>query len=285
MKLYTLEYDCNSPVVQQINVPTNTDYKLGIKVKRNGEIQSLSPDSVTLGGLSADAEKTNGYVTFTKSTSDNASFTQLDVQVDKNYAGFGPDEASNFGTKLTSPLSVFKLTTSAEVLAPCVGKPILSENVKMEYSLDGENWKDIDGTGTTALDFFVKVGNEYPFKYKLDERKWLDLRGASTLEEAKRLDSLTFEEGWSMFNNPVSGNKFPPACPDFSGTLSASNPIYVRVIFLLGAGELHQSFKLNTNVFKSQQGDIYEIGKRANTVSIAGTFSDSTPFDYNVAIK
>lgn len=48
MKLYTLEYDCNRPTVQQVNIPTNTDYKLGIKVKRNGEIQGLNPDNVKL---------------------------------------------------------------------------------------------------------------------------------------------------------------------------------------------------------------------------------------------
>ena len=36
MKLYTLEYDCNSPVVQQINVPTNTDYKVGVKFVKDG---------------------------------------------------------------------------------------------------------------------------------------------------------------------------------------------------------------------------------------------------------
>ncbi len=38
MKLYTLTYDCNNPVVQQINVPTNTDYKVGVKVIRDGQI-------------------------------------------------------------------------------------------------------------------------------------------------------------------------------------------------------------------------------------------------------
>lgn len=38
MKLYTLTYDCNTPTKQQVNIPTNTDYKLGVKVKRNGEI-------------------------------------------------------------------------------------------------------------------------------------------------------------------------------------------------------------------------------------------------------
>lgn len=82
MKFYTLDFDCNAPMTQQVNVPTNTDYKVGIKVKRNGEIQNLGPSSVKLGTLSADADKTNGYVTFTLSAGDSASYTQatLDIQ-------------------------------------------------------------------------------------------------------------------------------------------------------------------------------------------------------------
>lgn len=285
MNFYTLEYDCNTPVTQQINVPTNTDYMVGIKVKKNGQDINLQPSQLTVGDYTMDAEKTNGYVTYKASTGDSASFTQLDVQVDKNYAGFGPDEASNFGVKLTSQLTKFNLTTAANVLAPCVGKPILSENVKMEYSLDGENWKDIDGVLMQGfMDFWVKVGNEYPFQYKLDERKWLDLRGASTLEEAKRLDSFTFEEGWSMFRNATAGNKFPPACPDFSGTLSASNPLYIRVRFMLGDGETHQTFKLNLNVHKSQKGDINLVG-RASTVNFAGTDGQGKAFSYDIITK
>lgn len=55
MKFYTLDFDCNAPVTQQVNVPTNTDYKLGIKVKRNGAYQNLKPAEVKLytGELSA----------------------------------------------------------------------------------------------------------------------------------------------------------------------------------------------------------------------------------------
>lgn len=48
MNFYTLEYDCNTPVTQQVNAPTNTDYKVGMKVKRNGEIQSIMPSEFTI---------------------------------------------------------------------------------------------------------------------------------------------------------------------------------------------------------------------------------------------
>jgi len=295
MKLYTLTYDCNTPTKQQVNIPTNTDYKLGIKVRRNGEIQNLNPDSVKLytgetytvepndynadkalanstvglvialtpatisaelggktintvvpevsydngatwgevhitevfdqyffvmdksqgnyyyarlnlknpnskwelldgtttgvvgtadtitmptnpqaflnsnpttwsiasypcvfrlvikyGGYSypvyiqPDAEKTNGYVTFTLSAGDEASYTQEILSVDKRYVGFGPDEAPNFGAKLTGALSKMNITTSNEVCAPCFRQVLSGSNVFLEYSLDGQLWKSID---------------------------------------------------------------------------------------------------------------------------------------------
>ncbi len=82
MKLYTLTYDCNRPTKQQINVPTNTDYKLGVKIYKNDEEQILEPTEVALGNLSADPEKTNGYVTFTQATGDEAKMEVSKISVD-----------------------------------------------------------------------------------------------------------------------------------------------------------------------------------------------------------
>ena len=48
MNFYTNTYDLNNPTIQQVNVPTNTDYKVGMKVKRNGEVQQLGPDEFTI---------------------------------------------------------------------------------------------------------------------------------------------------------------------------------------------------------------------------------------------
>ena len=95
MNFYTLEYDCNTPVTQQINVPTNSDYKVGIKVKKDGQDISLQPSQLSVGEYTMDDAKTNGYVTYGASTGDDAEYKQLDVVVDKNYDGLGPAEASN----------------------------------------------------------------------------------------------------------------------------------------------------------------------------------------------
>lgn len=74
MKFYNLTFDCNLPTKQQINIPTNTDYKVGIKVVRNGKQSILAPSEIMLDTLSADAEKTNGYVTFTEAAGDTPAY-------------------------------------------------------------------------------------------------------------------------------------------------------------------------------------------------------------------
>lgn len=104
MKLYTLTYDDARPTKQQVNIPTNSDCKIGIRVigsKDAGKILKMSettdatilaeafnlyPQQVTLVGddgstISADPELTNGYVTFTLKAGDEANFTKYKVQV------------------------------------------------------------------------------------------------------------------------------------------------------------------------------------------------------------
>lgn len=82
MKLYTITYDCNTPTVQRLNIPTNTDYKVGVKIVKNGEVLDIDPEDMTLGATTADAEKLNGYITFTKSTGAEANYWQGVLAID-----------------------------------------------------------------------------------------------------------------------------------------------------------------------------------------------------------
>lgn len=107
MKIYTLTYDDARPTKQQVNIPTNSDYKIGIKVfsHRNegkpnavtstvnpnppkviAEDLHLLPSQISLVAddgttISADSEIVNGYVTFTLKTDDNPSFKNYKVRV------------------------------------------------------------------------------------------------------------------------------------------------------------------------------------------------------------
>lgn len=82
MKLYTLEFNCNTPTTQQVNIPTNTDYMVGIKVTKNGEVLDIDPEEMTLGGTEADATKTNGYVTFTMASGDSPKYESKVVAIE-----------------------------------------------------------------------------------------------------------------------------------------------------------------------------------------------------------
>lgn len=48
MKLYTLDYNCNQPVTQQVNIATNTDAKIGIKVSKDGEYLNLDGSTLSI---------------------------------------------------------------------------------------------------------------------------------------------------------------------------------------------------------------------------------------------
>lgn len=48
MRLYTLDYNCNLPVTQQVNIATNTDAKIGIKVQKNGEYLNLDGSTLSI---------------------------------------------------------------------------------------------------------------------------------------------------------------------------------------------------------------------------------------------
>lgn len=82
MKFYNLKFNANAPATQQINIPTNTDYKLGIKVTKDGKELELKADEATFNGKAADEDKTNGYLTFTLSAGDEAQLKAGLLSVD-----------------------------------------------------------------------------------------------------------------------------------------------------------------------------------------------------------
>ena len=296
MKLYTLEYDCNNPVVQQINVPTNTDYKLGIKVKRNGAYQNLKPAEVTLGALSADEDDVNGYTTFTLSAGDNASYTQevLDIKhaqdaaLEKSYVyndtGATMNEAypmEGYSVSALAGKTITPYTFSIYAKTNLSALPTDSELVALvepyaTTNLVGLNMKTIISGDQGVIYSFTGATRNMYLQSFIDAGAW------------------KAEDGVPFFFAPTGSQTFSPIKEytfDGSETLSygkyklMAGKYVVAANFFAFDEPFDAKFKLNINEFKSQQGDIGELGKMANTVSIAGTLSDSTPFDYNVVIK
>lgn len=68
MKIYTIDYDFNRPMMKSITVPTNTEYKIGIAATRNGVRLGLTEGQVTIelgnGDILQPSGEYNGYITF-----------------------------------------------------------------------------------------------------------------------------------------------------------------------------------------------------------------------------
>lgn len=297
MKFYTLTYDANLPTTQQVNVPTNTDYKLGVKVRRNGEIQNLSPESVTLGTLSADSDKTNGYVTFTLSAGDNASYTQDTLSVDKGYDAEFYKPAYVEQNTTGAPLPV--VLVSAD-LSDFVGKTIYPEDVyysgvgnsRGEVSaseLDenfGPYWRDNDWILAAALDFKPlitdKDGNAQVYMVVTKAVRDLYITNFGWPKDKPGFfvpgpnNTMAIAESYTV----KEGDKI-----EFGKGYTVSNTRWYGAKLSITAGEpFDAKFKLNTNIFKSQQGDKADGVESANTAKLTGVYSDGTEFDYDIVI-
>ena len=171
MNFTTIEFDCNTPTTQQINVPTNTDYKVGIKVKKDGEVVNISPENVTVGEYELDADKTNGYVTYKASTGDDASFTQLDVKIDKT-----PTVVKSIDRTIPNGAGTISIVINETVLSAYFGQKVYSDAVRFEYSTDdGASWKS--ATESTKLVPFSITSGPYTPLYglgnpELGDHKW-----------------------------------------------------------------------------------------------------------------
>lgn len=85
MEIQTIEYNTNQPVNQQITVPINSIYGIGIKVSKDGEALSCGMDELTINGISATTQS-NDYNIYVLS-SDGAK-TLIKYSVCYSHDGF-----------------------------------------------------------------------------------------------------------------------------------------------------------------------------------------------------
>ena len=291
MKLYTLTYDCNTPTKQQINIPTNTDYKVGIKVTRNGKQSILAPSEVLLDTLSADTDKTNGYVTFTESTGDTPSMVEKDIVINKGHDAnyYSCDIEKN----TTGSTASFQLL-SADI-SEYAGKEVFAKDFYIAFnrsstafdeatlSADLIPYWEVPGIGRYAQykmkpilarangDYIYSIARDATWQMWIEGWHWPEDKPAFAYFPAGGgqgyfVESFTVKEGDYLTLNA-----------------SANNNQTIGIIFKFTSGsEWTQSFKLVENVYKSQLGDLESGAQSSGTVTLAGTYSDNTEFSYDL---
>lgn len=282
MNFYTLEYDCNTPVTQQINVPTNTDYKVGIKATKDGQDINLQPSQLSVGNYTLDDTKTNGYVTYKASTGDNASFTQLDVKVETE----APAKFEDSRTASSKDGNVLCRVLEAQ-LSAYGGQRIYAKDIHLFQSNDNVNWREVldstnnvnyirltvDKTSTFAMKYLTTAYPDYQYG------KWAYWPDPDDVENIEWLDYVEIPT-----SNPRIMTSIHPATLTIPDASQFTYPCYFKLTVQIGADQIVANFKLNLNAHKSQKGDI-NIVERASTVNFAGTDGQGNAFSYDVIVK
>lgn len=284
MKFYTLTYDANLPTKQQVNVPTNTDYKIGVKVVKNGELLDLDPADVTLGSLSADADKTNGYVTFTEAAGDDASYTQKKLAIvhvpneaklvftpskssvvyqasynlsATGFSSFFPEDAviGTATSKTAQPLSTDVTTWDNPVFWPPVTGvgDVVGAKVKIIWPY----------AGTTGAIYWRMATKTYNALYDDPENPALsaieigDLPPKGTplaLKQEPGEDTLTPVRKIELYDNAVL----------IVGVRKERSTYGIAVLKIEDSKPVDLKFDLLENIFKSQQGELDILGDTSN---------------------
>ncbi len=296
MKFYTLTYNCNTPTDQQINVPTNTDYKVGIKVVRNGKEQNLKPAEVTIGALSADEGDINGYMTFSSSTGDDAYMTRdtIDIQHAQNSAFEKNTIHNDTGSTINAayPMENYSLSAlTGKTMTPDTFRIVVKTNqaqvpsdseiaaLTEPYStteMAGLNLKPILSGDQGTIWCFTGATRKMQYEYFVEVGVWKAEDGIpfffvpTGTDTYKPIKEYTFDG-----SEKVSFGKF---------RLTSGNYAFAATYFTFDE-PFDAQFKLTTNVYKSQEGNLGAFTGDVNTVNFAGQKADGTDFSYNLILN
>ena len=308
MRFYNLTFDCNLPTKQQINIPTNTDYKVGIKVTKNGTEVSPLPKNVTLGGLSADTEKTNGYITFTKSAGDDPSYIVEKLNIDEGMEQ-GATELSALGLNTSGASISLQINPIAidvpdaligQTLANAADLSCLFKAQTTEAPIQ-EVW---DANATSILDRLAGIG---AYNYAIGKSTWKGQPVKVIIPNRKAYDDQSqggyallagFAVGEAIMFQNEAGTAWVDVVDRKDFTFKEGDKLYVCSagswsnnrygycgIALQAGTPIAAKFDLATNVFKSQMGDKADLDESANTVEFAGEYTDGTTFHYDIITK
>lgn len=283
MKIYTLEWNCNTPTKQQINIPTNTDYKVGVKVYRNGKQSILATNEVMLGTLSADTSKTNGYVTFTEKAGDDPAFIEKDVVVTK---GYDYDDTTKETGYTTSSTGVnFPLSCTAESLGVAGQTLTLDSDVKWGNAKASGGAVDVDDIASWNTPKTVSTSNFVMWQWPNGNPAVAFGKVGGTGGSAT-YHFYTYKEDGTAIGDGIPAVIQPNWILRYGANgYRATNNYYVIAWKMTFGEPFTAKFKLNENIYKSQMGDIGGLGSDTQTANLSGAYFDGTTYSYDIVVK
>ena len=248
-----------------------------------------------------DQEKTNGYVTITKASGDEATFKQYGVHIDKGYdyndnwkvtGKFGPTETTppaNFTKPSAKELGIVGITIDGEQFANTAMK-ITWSNATTPAPANPDDWGNWRSFNINTYAVPYQIG------YEGETAIYLLMADPSAVPAGTVLpDGTMVQEGYNFLRLESGAQSYSQASTTW--TLTENSYIYqgasrFRANYYFGTAFKFQlgtpfsaDFKLNINEFKSQSGDIAETLADGSSVKVDGTYADGTTFSFDFCTK
>lgn len=82
MNYYTIDYDVNRPMANQMTVPMNSEYGIGVRIIKDNEPMNLEMGELSVNGISATSQ-VNGYNLYELSSGNDTGTNTLEVEASK----------------------------------------------------------------------------------------------------------------------------------------------------------------------------------------------------------
>lgn len=300
MTFYTLKYDVLCPTVQQLNIPTNTDYRVGVKVARGVDEVDLGDGSgVTLGGLPSEG-LADGYVTFAKSSGDEASLGEDTVSVDLQIEPPIFEENSLTGkvsiVYFPPPTKTYQVSCTLD-LSAFAGKSVPVDNFYCA-ALTATEASAAEAALSSAFELVpgqglsTRIVNDggYPIYCQAGQAWDLSVRSMTPEERSQYIVGDLPPEGvkYALRQDsengpytPVQNVEVEDGMRGFVVSYGGANSVWALGFRATLEGvKWNASFRLRTNVYKSQEGDV-EGFKASRSVKIEGTDASGSAFSFD----
>lgn len=128
MNYYTIDYDVNRPMANQITVPMNSEYGIGVRVIRDNEPVNLEMGELSVNGISATSQ-VNGYNLYELSSGNGTGMNLIDVDVQSGIYG----QVTNVAERINARPSVSTLAI-AVVLSSFISEPTYFKSTDIRWT-------------------------------------------------------------------------------------------------------------------------------------------------------
>ncbi len=214
------------------------------------------------------------------SANDNASYTSEKLGIEKGY-DFNDTIWKAGGPAASGDKANFLSAESSAEQLGIAGLEMTVDDIEWGYKNDGTanlspdlitNWDKVKSSELGGWGFFIWPNGRSALAFQGSNRNAFALFSEDGTKAEFR-EKVTIDPRWILVTGGAG-----------TGVRAYAGKYWVVAYKFKVGTPWSANFTLNTNIFKSQQGDIADGVESASTAKLVGKFADGTDFDYDIVV-